>query len=163
MKYVLAALALAAACSDDVDLTGVYRVDADVASSPCGTDQPIMMPPAYLRLAKDELLGNEYFSLQTCSDAAGTDCAGGGLFGTSFHEPIDGGWRGVMYSASGTTATCDLSYTEHTAVLTSAMLVVDITTYSEQTSDVACTVDEAEARGTTMPCSDHERIDATRL
>jgi hypothetical protein len=54
MRPLLAALVLLAACSDDVDLTGVYRVDANVASAPCGADQPGMTPPAFIMLQKEE-------------------------------------------------------------------------------------------------------------
>ena len=164
----LAALALwllgSAACGgEEVDLTGVYRVDADVGASPCGADQPLPMPPPFLKFEKDSFLGSEFFSMSTCSDMAATNCTGGGLFGDSFGEPIDGGWRGTVFSASGT-STCTLSYTEQTAKLTGAALVVDSTTYSEDVTDPAlCTTDEAEKRGTKMPCEEHERIDATRL
>jgi hypothetical protein len=164
MRRAFSILVLLAACgSDDVDLTGVYRVDTNVASSPCGADQAVMTPPAFLKFAKEEFLGAEYFSMQTCTDAAGADCTGGGLFGYSFPEPIDGGWRGVVTASSGTT-TCLLSYTEETALLTGTKLVVEITNYSEETAPgAACTTDEAEKRGTSMPCTDHEQFDATKL
>jgi hypothetical protein len=99
----------------------------------------------------------------TCSDEAGTNCSGGGLFGDSFPEPIDGGWRGILSSASGTT-TCSLSFTEQTAILTGTKLVVDIATHGEDTSSTSsCTAEEAEKRGKAMPCTEHERIDATKL
>jgi hypothetical protein len=163
VRCALAALVLLAACSDDVDLTGVYRVDTNVASSPCGADQPVMTPPAFLKFQKEAFITEEYFSMLTCTDAAGMDCTGGGLFGDSFPEPIDGGWRGVVYSAIGTAPSCFLAYTEQTAKLSGVKLVVDISSYGEQVSDEAlCTTDEAEKRGMKMPCTDHERLDATR-
>ncbi|HEY5923843.1 MAG TPA: hypothetical protein VIV11_19315 [Kofleriaceae bacterium] len=158
-----AVIVLLAACGpDEIDLTGIYRVDADVASMPCGADQPVAMPPPYLKFAKGAFLGAEYFSMLTCSDEAGTNCTGGGLFGDSFAEPIDGGWRGVIYSASGT-MTCLLAYTEQTAILDGAHMVVDTTTYSEEDPTAECTAEEAERRNTQMPCTEHEQIDATRL
>ena len=160
----LAAVVLLAACGpDEIDLTGIYRVDADVASMPCGGDQPVATPPPYLKFAKGAFLGAEYFSMLTCSDEAGTNCTGGGLFGDSFAEPIDVGWRGVVYSASGST-TCLLSYSDSTAILDGTKLVVESTTYSEETQTASeCTAEEAERRNTKMPCSEHEQIDATRL
>jgi hypothetical protein len=161
----LAAVILLAACGpDEVDLTGMYRVDADVGSMPCGTDQPVMMPPPYLKFAKGEFLGAEYFAMLTCSDEAGTNCSGGGLFGDSFPEPIDGGWRGILSSASGT-STCVLAYTDQTAILgLNGKLVVDVATHGEEAStSTSCTAEEAEKRGKAMPCLEHERIDATRL
>jgi len=158
-----AALLVVAACgTDEIDLTGIYRVDADVGSMPCGADTPLAMPPPYLKFAKGEIFGAEYFAMLTCSDEAGTNCSGGGLFGDSFPEPIDGGWRGVISSASGTT-TCSLLFIEQIAKLSDVALVVDIATHGEEGSPSACTAEEAERRGKDMPCIEHERIDATKL
>ena len=158
------ALVSAAGCgSDDVDLTGVYRVDADVGSMPCGADQPVMTPPPYLKFEQQEIFGTKYFAMLECSDEAATNCSGGGLFGDSFAEPIDGGWRGVVSSASGTTS-CYYSFLEQTAKVDGMKLVVESNEYSEMTADATnCTAEEAEKRGKTMPCTTHERIDATKL
>jgi hypothetical protein len=161
----LFAVLLVAACgTDDVDLTGVYHVDADVSAMPCGADQPLPMPSPFLKFVKNDFIGTEYFSMERCSDMAATNCSGGGLFGDSFAEPIDGGWRGILSSASGTT-TCLYAYTEMTAKLSNRALVVDSETHSEEAmvDASACTAEEAEKRGKKMPCTEHERIDATRL
>jgi len=163
VKAAVVGVLLAACGTDEVDLTGVYRVDADVGASPCGADQPLAMPPPFLKFAKEEFIGTEYYSMQTCSDQAATNCSGGGLFGDSFAEPIDGGWRGVVTASSGDTTMCILSYTNQTAKLTGTMLVVDSETHSEDTMGTECSPEEAERRNTKMPCIDHERIDATRL
>jgi hypothetical protein len=162
VRLAAAAVVLAACGTDEVDLTGIYRVDADVGSMPCGADTPVAMPPPYLKFAKGEIFGSEYFAMLTCSDEAGTNCTGGGLFGDSFPEPIDGGWRGVVTAASGTT-TCFLTYIEQTAKLSGVKLVVDIATHGEEGSPSACTTEEADRRGKDMPCTEHERIDATQL
>jgi hypothetical protein len=160
----LALIVLASACgSDDVDLTGTYVVDADVGSMPCGNDQPVVMPSAALVFTKEELFGTPYFSMDMCTDAAATNCSGGGLFGYSFAEPIDDGWSGVIYSASGTSS-CAYVFAQHTATLEELKLVVDIEVHSEDVTDGSpCTAEEAERRGASMPCTKHERIDATRL
>lgn len=163
-RLAVAAVALAACGSDEVDLAGVYRVDTQVGSSPCGADQPLPLRPPFLKLTKAEIFGAPYFAMETCMDEAATSCSGGGLFGDSFAEPIDGGWRGVISSASGT-STCLLAYTEQTALLSGVSLVVESNVYSEDATVSAdgCTAEEAEKRGTTMPCTEHERIEATKL
>ncbi|HEY5951546.1 MAG TPA: hypothetical protein VIV40_38900 [Kofleriaceae bacterium] len=160
----LVAIGLCGACgTDDVDLTGMYAVDGDVGSMPCGTDQPLPMPPAYVKFQQETIFGSDYYAMLTCVDAAGTNCEGGGLFGDSFTEPIDGGWRGIITTSSGTT-TCLLSYTELTAKLASSKLVVETNQHSEEVTDGSpCTTDEAQKRNTAMPCTEHERLDATRL
>jgi hypothetical protein len=164
-----AGLLAAVGCGgDDVDLTGIYRVDSAVGSMPCGTDMPLAMPPAYVELAKQTFFGVEFFALQECRDAAATDCSGGGLFADSFAEPIDGGWRGVVSAAfSGGSADpmCTLRYSVGTALLAGATLTVESTEYSEQVANTAelCTSDEAGRRGTMMACIAHEQLVATRL
>jgi hypothetical protein len=156
-------LGLGACGTDEVDLSGVYRVDTEVGSSPCGADMPIPLRPPFLKFTKGEIFGTPYFSMETCVDEAATSCTGGGLFGDSFAEPIDGGWLGVLSAASGTTS-CTLAYTEMTAKLSGAMLVVETYEHSEEiTASGNCTAEEAERRGKAMPCSRHERIDATKL
>ena len=164
MRLALAAVVLIACGEDEVDLTGVYRVDRDVASMPCGSDQPVMMPPPYLKFTKGEIFGSPYFAMEECADEAATNCSGGGLFGDSFAEPIDGGWRGILSSASGTTS-CTLGYSISTAKLAGKALTVERTEHSEMTTGGAdqCTAEEAERRGEDMPCTEHELIDATKL
>jgi len=154
-----------AGCSSNVDLTGVYQVTADVSSSPCGTDAPVAMAPAYLKFSESTAFGATIESYVTCTDAAGTMCdSGGGLFG-GFSEPTDNGWRGVESYDSFSGGLCDLGYNERTAILTGKMLVIEDNEYVDTpTLDEAhCTTDEAEKRGKTMPCMMHERVDATKL
>jgi hypothetical protein len=165
MKVLLALALVGCGGSDGIDLGGMYQVTADVASAPCGADQPVMMPPAYIKFESSDLFGAKLFSYASCTDAAGTMCDGvGGLFG-SFSEPIDNGWRGIesYYSTSGTL--CTLGYSERTAILTGSMLVIEDTRYrdSPMLDEAHCTTDEAEKRGTTMPCEMHEHVEATRL
>jgi hypothetical protein len=114
------------------------------------------------------LFGGDYFSMSECTDQAGTDCSGGGLFGDSFTEPVDNGWRGVVTSSSsGGSAdpTCTLFYSESSALLTGTSLAVETSDYSDDVDNTAalCTTDEAEKRNTKMSCIEHKRLDATRL
>lgn len=161
----LLCILLAACGPDEVDLTGMYRVDADLSSAPCGMDQPVATPPVALKFARSDYQGTSYFSYQECTDLAGTSCSGLGLFDAAFSEPIDGGWKGVITSASGGGTSCTISYIEQTAVLHGTLLVVESNNYSAQVDNTAtlCTPDEADRRNTTMPCSEHARIEATRL
>jgi hypothetical protein len=164
MKLLLA-LALAGCGSDSVDLSGVYQVTADVASAPCGADQPVPMAPAYIKFESSELFGAKLFSYTGCSDAAGTMCdESSGVFG-SFSEPIDNGWRGIESYDSVSGTLCTLGYSERTAILKGSMLVIEESRYSDSPmlDEAHCTTDEAEKRGTMMPCEMHERIEATKL
>jgi hypothetical protein len=153
---------LLAACSSTTDLGGVYMVTADVSSSPCGNDTPVAMPPAYVKFSESELLGAKVVSYVPCSDATGTMCDS---FGDSFGEPIDNGWRGTESSDSFSGSSCTLGYYLRTAVLHGEMLVIDASDYydSPALDQAHCTTDEAEKRGTTMPCEMHEQIEATKL
>jgi hypothetical protein len=154
-----------AACNDDVDLTGIYKVDSDVSSMPCGSDAAIADPPVTLKFAKANFFGAEYFSYQTCDDLAATTCSTGGLLDAGFSEPIDSGWRGVVTSSGSSGGSlCTISYTEQTAVLHGTRLVVESTRYSEQVDNTTtlCAPEEAERRNTSMPCASHERIEATK-
>ena len=163
MKLLLA-LALAGCGSDNVDLSGVYQVTADVASAPCGADQPVPSTPAYIEFQSSEFFGATIYSFETCSDAAGTMCDdSGGVFG-GFSEPIDNGWRGVESYDSVSGTLCTLGYNERTAILKGSMLVIEASQYSDSPmlDETHCTTDEAEKRGTTMPCEMHERIEATK-
>ena len=165
MKRAALALALAACGPDEIDITGFYRVDADVSSTnSCDNDQPVAMAPVALKFSQGNLFGSEYFYYDECDDLAGINCSGSGLFGTSFAEPIDGGWRGTVTASGGTAPNCVISYTDQTAILHGTLMIVEISTYSEAvTTEAACAPEEAEKRGTKMPCTAHERIEATKL
>jgi hypothetical protein len=164
-----ALVCLLAACgSDDVDLGGMYQVDTAVESEPCGTDAPQAMPPAFLKFEKMEFFGEEYYSMEECTDAAGSDCSGGGLFGDSFYEPIVNGWRGVLTSSSSGGSSdpmCRLFFSESSALLMGTTLTVESTDYSEEVAntEALCSTDEAERRGDSMACTRHEQLDATKL
>ena len=167
MKRALAFLVLAACGggSGGIDLTGMYRVDVAIGSKPCGTDQPLTTIAPFLKFAKDEFLGQDFFKYDGCQDAAGTDCGStGGLF-SGFFEPIDDGWKGVVTSSSGAGGSCSLSYFEQTAVLKNMILVIDGSQFEDtvQLPDAQCEPEEAEKRNKDMPCVEHERIEATPL
>jgi hypothetical protein len=162
---VLVVIALVAGCGSDVDLTGVYRVDVSVESSPCGVDQPTMMPPAFLKFSREEFFGQDYFAYEECTDATATDCSGPGLLG-GFPEPIDDGWKSLASFSSGTDGHCLLGITEKSALLHGEALVVEDHEYRDDNLDLPqsqCEPEEAEKRRDDLPCIMHTRIDATRL
>ncbi|NVB84689.1 MAG: hypothetical protein HOV81_40325 [Kofleriaceae bacterium] len=160
MCSALAAALLACGCQSEVDLGGTYHVEANVLSAPCGNDQLAAMPPATLELIPDDAFG---FVYARCTDDAAAACETPNPYTDSFPEPIDGGWRGIVTTAGGAT-TCSLIYTAQTATLHGERLVIDIETHREDipAAMVSCAPDEAARRGTSMPCAEHERIEATR-
>jgi len=163
MTRALLLVAVLAGCGDDpVDLSGTYEVQSHVASTPCGTDVPVMMPALYLKLEKMNFIA-DYFDVAECKDAAATDCQPGGLLSGLF-EPIDGGWRGVATTSSGVGGSCILGYLETTAKLNGSHLVVESTQYRDSSGrpEAECTTDKAEELGKKMPCAEHEQIDAER-
>ncbi|MBL9013107.1 MAG: hypothetical protein JNL83_02965 [Myxococcales bacterium] len=163
MTRTLVLVALLAGCGDDpIDLSGTYQVQSHVGSSPCGTDTPVTMPAAYLKLEKMNFIA-DYFDVAECKDAAGTDCQSGGLFSGLF-EPVDNGWRGVATTSSGLGGRCVLGYIEDTAILNGSHLVVEHHRYTDDTDrpESECTTDKAEELGTSMPCEEHEKIEAEK-
>jgi hypothetical protein len=155
-----------AACGGDVDLTGVYRVESAVSSRPCGDDQPIADPPAYLKFERGEAFGSTFYSYVACTDAAATECAATGGLLEGFFEPRDDGWLGYSSYASGPDADCELQIQEKTATLDGGRLVVEEHIYREGHLALppgGCTPGEAEARDDAMPCVAHDRITAARL
>ncbi|HTL38066.1 MAG TPA: hypothetical protein VL326_33275, partial [Kofleriaceae bacterium] len=157
-------LALGACGPDEVDLTGIYKVEADLQSAPCGTDQPVTNPPVAVKFVKGEFFGATVYSYSECDDLAATMCAGMGLLDAGFSEPIDGGWRGIVTTSGGGGTTCTISYTEQTATLHGTLLIVEITNYSDQVDNTPtlCSPDEADRRNISMPCAEHHRIEATK-
>jgi hypothetical protein len=165
MRALVAAVAVCG-CGDGVDLSGMYRVDAAVQSSPCGADEPERDPPPFLRFTRQQLYDQDYFAYEECADEAGASCSGPGVFG-GFPEPVDDGWMAFASFSSGVDGSCLLGITERTALRHGRALVVEEHTYRASGIDLPqaqCTPTEAEARGKDqLPCFAHSRIDATRL
>lgn len=166
MRSAALALIVTAACATDhIDLAGTYRVDSDVGSAPCGTDQPIPDAPAFLIFKKGDLFGSTYYAFDGCTDQAGTMCPITGSVFDSFAEPIDHGWRGRVSNASSSSGNCLLAYLERTAILRGNQLVIESHDYRDTVvlPDAMCQPSEAETRGASMPCTEQSRIDATKL
>jgi hypothetical protein len=166
MRQALAIVVLLAGCDDELDLSGMYEVTSDVASSPCGADAPVMGGAPYIKFTRGEFFGTTVYNYEDCMDAAGTDCAGNGGIFEALTEPIDNGWLGHLTSSSGTEAggTCLLGMRETRATLNGNHLVIEEQANEEEIPyvEATCTTDEADRRGTDMPCTDHHRIEATK-
>ena len=166
MKGTILLLAVAACSSSDgVDLSGTYMVTTDIASMPCGTDQPVMMPPAYLKFHKDNFLGVTLWTYDECNDSAATDCPS---FGDTYELQAPNGWTGdEKYSSNGGSGstTCSLGYIQSSATLVKGAMTLEHTEYQDTVTlpDAQCTTDEAGKRGTSMPCVTHWHIEATKL
>jgi hypothetical protein len=162
--FVIAALV--AGCDDEVDLEGVYEVTLEVASSPCGADTPVTGGAPYLKFTRSEFLGTPIYNFEDCMDAAGTDCSGSGGIFDALTEPIENGWLGHLTSSSGTEAggTCLLGLRETRATLNGTDLVIEEQANEEEIPyvEATCDTDEADRRGTDMPCTEHHRIEAVK-
>jgi hypothetical protein len=166
MRAAFAIAVLVAGCDDEAALEGMYEVTSEVASMPCGQDMPVTGFAPYLKFVRGEFFGTPIYNYQECMDAAGTDCeSSGGIFG-ALTEPITNGWLGHLTSSSGTEAsgTCLLAMSETRATLNGNQLVIEKQTNAEEIPyvEATCTTDEADERGTDMPCTDHVRIEASK-
>jgi hypothetical protein len=163
--WVMSALALAACGTDPIDLTGMYQVESDVGSAPCGTDMAVPMAPPYIKFLKQKFFGVDILTYQGCNDAAGTDCmdSGGGLYEIA----ISNGWKGEETFDSSSGTSCTLGYVDDLATISGKQLTVEHSEYSDtfdtSAMPVMCTTDEAKKRGTSMTCEMHTHIEAMRL
>ena len=149
-------------CGGDVDLTGLYSVTSHrVNQTSCTVEGEAVTDPAYFRIEKDDLFGQKYFTYQECTSTDPATCSGGGLFGVLFSVAIDNGWSGQVSMSSGTGDPCSLSYGEHSAVFQDDdSLRIEIRVWGEEVTvpEADCGYEEAEARGTDMPCTHFEVV-----
>jgi hypothetical protein len=157
LPAIILCAALAGGCSDDVDISGLYQTSYHTQNTgDCATEGPaITDDPPYFLIELSNFLGQEFYTFSECSSASETDCTGFGIFGQSFTEPIDGGWRGEMSLASYSGDQCYLTFAHGQAILADdGTLRIEWRSYSEQAtlSDDDCTAEEAGDRGDDMPC-----------
>jgi hypothetical protein len=158
---------VASACGSDdpVDLSGMYEVTYHTQSdSDCDSEGQAVTDPPYFLLEKQEIFGIPAFSYAACDDSSAASCSGGGvLFGLSFQQPIDDGWRGEVSGASGTGAPCNLWHGKSSAILTDVGVRIVTRTWGEETTvaEELCGYELAEQRNESMPCQDHQVIEGT--
>lgn len=148
-------------CGDDPDLSGLYEVTYHTYSADnCSVEGDAVDTPPYFRMEKDEFFGVDIFSFSGCDSATDTECNTSPMLLTTFTQPTDNGWRGVVSFSSWAGSDCSLGYVEGSAVLEGDGVRIETRRWSEQTQlpEGACTTDEAEKRGKDMPCDGYEVI-----
>ncbi|HLU67798.1 MAG TPA: hypothetical protein VKZ63_16050, partial [Kofleriaceae bacterium] len=116
--------------------------------------EPASSSPPYFRIEEEELFGATFYTRTNCeSEDPGTCTGGGGLL----VEETDDGYRGTASFALGEPPNCTLGYAVYEAAVDDDLLTFESRTYSESGGE-PCTTDEAEARGSDMPCAGYELI-----
>jgi hypothetical protein len=159
---VVAAGMTAAGCSSRVDISGLYEVTAHTLNeASCDTEGAPVDEPPYFSIEKDEFFGQTFYVYNDCTSPSPDDCTGFGLFGRSFTQPISDGWKGQVSTSSGSGGQCYLSFRQMSAVFQpDGSLRIEDRMWQEQAelSEDRCDTDEAEARGSSMPCAHFEVI-----
>jgi len=166
ISAVLAAAALLIGCGEDTDLTGLYQVTYHTYSSDnCEVEGAAETEPPYFRMSKSEFFGANIFSFDGCESAADPECNDFLMVGSSFTQPVDNGWKSTVSYSSFSGGTCSLGFSKGTAILQGGELRIEARAWSEtdQIPDAACDPDEAESRGTDMPCDGYEVIVGTLI
>ena len=141
-----------------IDISGTYHV-ASIVESACADDVPVA-GIAYL----DIYSAPGGYAVDGCADAAAMSCA---RF-TLLDDPIDDeGWGSTQATAviNGDLATCDLTFSVLTALLSDTTLSIEHTIYIDtiDSGSPACTDAEARKRGDAMACNKHQVLVATQL
>jgi hypothetical protein len=157
-----------AACGDDgssaEDLAGVYEVTAHaINSTGCGNaTEPPNDDYSHFSLTPGDFLGQDYVSFGECTSADYADCNDFGLF-SAFIE-IGGDWKNEIHSSSGGGGfTCSLGKVD--GVMTvgeDGSIHIETRLYNEDVEGLTeeeCDPDEAERRGTDMPCTELDVVD----
>lgn|GEM_PF-3402543 len=156
-----AIVALLGGCSDDPDLSGLYEVTYHTFSADnCDVEGDAVDTPLYFRMDKDKFFGVDIFTFSGCDSATDPDCNSPAMLVSSFTQPIDNGWKGVVSYTSWSGTDCSLGYVEGTAVLEEGGIRIETRRWADQVQlpEGACTTDEAESRGKQMPCDGYEVI-----
>ena len=163
---LLAALATACGGSDEVDLSGVYAVDAHLADpGACENAAPVEDSPGLsIRFTEQDFLGQTYYEWNWCADAAGESCeeySGFSLYG----EPVDGGWESRITLSSYGTSECTVAMIRSTATLEGDRLLVETRNHigTFVTDSAGCQPELAEQRQGDLACVQLEVIEATAL
>lgn len=158
---------LATGCGDDgPDIGGMFAVSYHTENEMGCTEGPPVTDPPYFQITKEEFFGAEYYAYAECTSADPTSCTSFGLFGLSFQQPEGDGWVGVMNVASGSGDTCYLSHVDASAMLQDGGgLRIEVTRYGQEAmlAGDACSAEEAESRGTGMPCEGFEVVVGTKV
>lgn len=163
MRLALAAAALAlSACGGDVDLTGTYQV-YDNEGGPCGSQLGDLSTRYYIVMAPVDV----GYQAQCFQDAALQVISYAEPGSRVFDHTVDGGWSGTSASTGHDSegGACWVNYIVAVATRDGDRLHIDVRRYAQNATmtNIPCTVDEAERRGTTLNVCGDTRIDATKL
>ena len=161
------AVAGPAACASDPEIGGIYQTTVHTLNTMGCEEGPPDGDNPYFQIKKQDLLGHIVYGFGTCTSADPGSCTDLGLFSIAFTLPGENGWTGATASASSDgSQMCSLGYSESSATLQAGGGVhVELRTYLQDVmlSPDACTTDEAERRGTSLPCTRYEKIEGTRV
>lgn len=161
-----------AGCGDEEEaameaVAGIYQTTKHTINEEgCQAEGPEVTDMPYFQFVVQDLFGTKFLSFGTCESADESTCVDAGIFGA--WRKSGSGFEHTVFAASGggQYGTCVLSYVFGTMVSIGGSVTMEIRTYREEDaslSEDACDTDEAEARGTGMPCVRYEVIEGTRI
>ncbi len=160
------ALALGA-CSDSLDgpeVVGVWRVTAHTENNAGCTVGAAVTDPPFIEFSKENILGVEYLTYASCTDAA--TCQDPGFLGYQFTTAVTDGYEGRGHSAIPGNPECALGASFSQLLVRSGTMTIENRTYgtTEVLSEPQCTLDEARRRDQagSLPCLSFESFTAVR-
>lgn len=169
MRLALGLLTLATACGDGgPNLQGFYMTTGHTLNDQgCGGEGADQSEPPYLRIVEEDLFGIPIQVAQSCTSEDEADCSESGDLGF-FATQRDGGFIGETFVASGGVggAPCLLGYQLDRAVREDDTIRIERRRFEEEDETLqedACSTDEAEARGDSMPCVELEVLEGALL
>jgi len=169
---LLVLVSLACACGGGGDselaaLAGFYQTTKHTLNEEgCEAEGPDVDGMPYFELVLEDLLGTSYLAFGSCDSADQSSCSSGGIFNSWLN--IDGAILHEIQASSfsGETGPCNMSITQGVLSAVGDSVSMRKRTYREEDDTLTeeqCNLDEAEARGTSMPCTRYEIIEGTRL
>jgi hypothetical protein len=170
MVAAAAWVALAGGCggSSESGFAGSYMVtqklEQDTGCDLAGSPVSVAPDETYFKLADDQLLGVPVVGWHACTAAGSCDNTLD-LF-LSFGQQSGGQWTSVMSSAASSNTGCTWYYEQRQlGRVDAATIQVSEKHYTDSQATPAagsCTTDEAQRRGTSMPCVEKIVITARR-
>ena len=118
----------------------------------------------YFQVTEEEFFA-KFYAYGECTSDDQTTCSSMGIFGVVFSEPHGDTWEGRSSAAFGMDP-CTLQYDETLAATDGDVLHVEMRRWGEEDASLtgdACSADEAQARGDSMPCLGFDVVEGTRI
>lgn len=163
MRLTLCLLFLGA-CGSDVAIEGMYQTTYQTSNPSGCTEGPQMIQKPFFQIKRNDILGHALYTAEFCDTMDPTSCSGS-LVGAVLTQPTDNGWTGTVTVSSGSGGSCSLEYITGSAVLSGSKLHAEVKQYGDTVSlpDSQCTTDEAQRRGTSLPCKSFDVVEGTRV